>query len=374
MNTLGARMLQTGGHIWARRPMHQAKRPLKGLTDNPAYQWWRDPTILQPDSWWGTSQNEETLTARIQLMRELGVQVFRMELPWRAIAPICPGGDIYDATLARDPDWPGYTWERCDLIVRLLSAAGITLVPQVVFAPEWSTRLAVSRGGATAPPVAGEQFSDLMRALARRYRGRVGYWELWNEPDHPHTWSGTLEQYVRLILQPGATGLREIDPGCRILLGGLASPARLPEIYAAGGGPFFDIVSIHLYPARPTPGPVRAAVRHTRSIMRAAGDGDRPIWLSECGIASRPPSDPSGFGGATDEAGQARFIRALYQTVAVEAICYYQLADTTIFDSADTPLKQVYWGLLTRDLRRQKPAFRAYQRAAPSRENDANRL
>jgi hypothetical protein len=373
MSSFGERVVRHATRVWAGRPMHLAQRPLKGLTDNPAYQWWRDPTIMQPDSWWGAAQDTETLGARVQLMRELGVRIFRVELPWRAISAERPGGDQYDATSARNPDWPGYRWERFDLIVRLASAAGIILVPQVVFAPEWSTGLSAARGGAAAPPGAAAHFADVMAALARRYRRQVHYWELWNEPDHPHSWSGTLAQYVNLILRPGATALRKADPECRILLGGLAYYGHLAEICEAGGGPFFDIANIHIYPERPTAGPVRTAVRHVRAILRAGGNAGRPIWVTECGIASRPPSTPSGFGGVTDEAGQARFLRALYHTVDVQAICYYQLGDTAIFDAAGTLLKQVYWGLVTRDLQRRKSAFRAYQHAVPTRQDVASR-
>ena len=339
--------------------------PLKGLTDNPVYQWWRDPTIMQPDSWWGLAEQEEALAEQFHLMRELGAQVFRMELPWLAVAPERPGGVVYDGAAARDPDWPGYRWQRFDLLARLAAQAGVRLVPQVVFAPAWSGGVPATRhGGATAPPGSTAHVADFLTALASRYRGRIHYWELWNEPDHPHSWSGTLRQYVEVVLLPGAEAIRSVDSACQIVLGGLADHRNLAAIYAAGGGPAFDTVNFHLYPTRPSIGQVRRALRRVWAQMKRSGDRYKPIWLTECGLATQPPSTPSPFGGATSEARQARFIRALYRSVGAQAICWYQLRDSCILDAAGQELKRVYWGLVTRDLTRRKPGFEAYRQAS----------
>lgn len=353
--------------FWELRPAlwRSDPPPLKGLTDNPVYQWWRDPTIMQPDSWWGLSGQESALEEQFALMRELGVQVFRMELPWCAVAPERPGGLVYERAAARDPAWPGYCWERFDLLARLAARAGVRLAPEVVFAPSWSSGAAVTRhGGANAPPGSAAHVIDFLTALANRYRGRIHYWELWNEPDHPHSWSGTLKQYVELVLLPGAEAIRSADGDCQILLGGLADHRNLKAIYAAGGGPAFDIVNFHLYPTRPGLGQARRALRQVQRQMRMSGDSHKPIWLTECGIATQPPSTPSPFGGAASAARQARFIRALYRSIDAQAICWYQLRDTCILDAAGQELKRVYWGLVSRDLLWRKPGFEAYRQAS----------
>jgi hypothetical protein len=357
--------------LWESRPVfffwsHPA--PLKGFSDNPAYQWWRDPTILQPDSWWGAAQTEARLLAQVALLRELGAHLFRVDLPWRAVAPERPGGARYDAGAARDPAWPGYRWERLDLIVRLVEAAGMALVPQVVFAPEWSTGVPTmpssgqGKRGATAAPGAPEHVSDLCTALVRRYGGRVHCWEVWNEPDHPHSWGGTLADYVERVLLPASAAIRSANAGCRVLLGGLADARNLAAIYAAGGGPAFDIANIHVYPTRASVGQVRRATRQARSIMACYAEAHKPLWVTECGLATQPPSNPSPFGGVTDEAGQARFIRALYRSVDAEAIFWYQLHDSSILDAEGHALKEVYWGLVSRDLQRRKAGFAAFRR------------
>jgi hypothetical protein len=370
--------LQKLAALWESRPASFALKqatPLKGLSDNPAYQWWRDPTILQPDSWWGAAQNEASLGAQVVLMQALGARLFRVDLPWRAIAPERPGGARYDSRAARDPDWPGYRWERLDLIVQLVKHAAISLVPQVVFAPEWSSGVPTTkRSGATAAPGEPEHVSDVFTALVRRYGAQIRLWEVWNEPDHPHSWDGTLAAYVERVLLPASAAIRGANAECRVLLGGLADARNLAAIYAAGGGQMFDIANVHVYPTHASIGQVRRAVRQARAAMARYQDARKPLWVTECGLATQPPSNPSPFGGVTDEAGQARFIRALYRAVAAEAIFWYQLHDSLILDAEGRTLKEVHWGLVSRDLQRRKAGFGAFRQVTAPLGDDSAAL
>lgn len=337
--------------------------PAKGLTDNPAYQWWRDPTILQPDSCWGAERSVDELVARAAEMRSLGCAYFRFEIPWWALAPERPGGEQYDPRAARDPNWSGYRWERLDAIIHSLIQAGIQPAPILVYAPEWSRDAAAGTNAPVAAPSDGAHSADVVTALATRYRGKVTYWELWNEPDLPQGWSGSLAQYVERVLAPGAAAIRAIAPECRIVLGGLASPQSLEGVYAAGGGASFDVASVHYYPTRPLVRRVRGVVREARRILASHGDAGKPLWLTEVGLATQPPSTPSGFGGCANERAHARFVRNLYRRVPVEAIFYYQLRDSAIFDASGRVLKRVYWGLSDRDGARRKPAYDAFRMA-----------
>ena len=359
---------QVGAKAFAllrQRPMLHRAAPWKGLTDNPAYQWWRDPTILQPDSWWGSDHTDDDLVERADEMRSLGVRFFRFEIPWWTLAPDRPGGDHYDSQAARDPAWPGYRWRRLDAITHALSRAAIQPVPIIVYAPPWSTGRALNAGGAVAPPGSAAHTADMVAALAQRYRGRVAYWELWNEPDHPHGWSESLALYVERVLAPGAAALREVAPECKVVLGGLASHRTLAGVYRAGGGPYFDIASIHYYPARPFARLARGVAREARQTLTAHDADLKPLWLTEIGLATRPPSTPSSFGGVADERRHARFVRDLYKRVPADALFYYQLRDSAIFDARGNTLKRVYWGLADRDGARRKPAYEAFRSAAP---------
>lgn len=336
-------------------PTQTASGPVKGMTDNPAYQWWRWPNHPQPDSWWGTDQDAQTLGIQIKLMQQLGVKLFRLELPWPFVAPNEPGGATYDSALARDPNWSGYQWDRMDLIVRLATLAGIQLVPQVVYSPDWASGVtATSNGGPNNPPKAAQYFGDFVFAAATRYKDKIHYWEMWNEPDYPaHTWNGTPQQYVNLVLEPGYKAVKQVDATARVLIGGLSGDTNMGKFYSAGAEPYFDIGNFHAY--LPAVGGVAAAMDHVRGAMNQNGDKDKPLWMTEFGYAAQD---------ANSENVQGRLISDVYKGLkTLQAILFYQLHDTSVYDASGAVAKQVYWGIVSSDFSRHKPGFAAYQQA-----------
>lgn len=338
-----------------------AGRPVKGLCDNPAYQWWELPNAPEPDSWWGPQQTNETLRQQTALMRQLGVRLFRVSLIWPFVAPDMPGGSSYDSALARDPNWPGYRWDRWDQIVEVASAAGLELLPVVDLSPDWATGIATTtEGGPNAPPLSPAYYGDFMVALATRYRDRIHYWELGNEPDDLHSWSGTLQQHVDLRMQPGYTAVKSVAPGAQVVLSGLALSTHMDAVYAAGGGGYFDIASVHAYyNASSADGTV---VQQVRGSMNANGDAAKPIWLTEFGFASHAattiPDEPQP--SAQLEQEQADLIGGVFG-VNAQAIFFYQLHDTNVYGAGGQLVKRVFWGLVSHDLGRQKPGFAAFQ-------------
>ena len=340
--------------------------PVKGLADNPAFQWWRWPGGAQPDSWWGGAQTSDTLRVQTDLMQQLGVKLFRVELVWAFVEPTMPGSGTYDGTLARDSNWVGYSWDRWDTIVKAAGDAGIQLVPEVYYTPSWAGGQPLTiNGGPNAPPTSAEYYGDFVYALVSRYKNRIHFWELGNEPDYgPRAWNGTLEQYVALMLKPGYESAKLADPRSKVLIAGLASDNHMAAMYKAGAGPYFDIASFHAYYSASAGD--STAMDHVRGAMRANGDVNKPIWLTEFGLATRNPDTSSvrTEESPAAETAQARLIHDVYAGLKVDAIFFYQLHDTAVF-SASGPIKYVYWGLVSRDFAQSKPSLNAY-RDAPS--------
>ena len=356
-------------HTATSTPEPTVDAPAKGLTDNPAYQWWLWPGNPQPDSWWGLEQDQQTLGAQVSLMKELGVKLFRVELVWAFVAPTIPGGSIYDSAAARDPNWSGYQWSRWDMIVQLTAAAGIQLDPMVVYSPDWASGItATTSGGPNEHPLSAQYFGDFMLAAATRYKGQIHYWEMWNEPDFAsHTWSdaasGSLQSYVDFILKPGYQAVKQVDPTAKILLGGLAADSNMQTVYDAGGGPYFDIGNFHDYSL--TAAGVATAMNHARAMMNANGDSNKPLWLTEFGLKTQPDGGSASSGGASgptgDEAAQATLIKGVFGMTSLQAIFFYQLHDTAVYSSSAVIAKQVYWGLAHHDLTYRKQGFDAYK-------------
>lgn len=353
------------------RAILTAGLPLKGLTDNPAYQWWVDPTGPQPDSWWGRAQTRNGLVEQAHLVRDLGGVLFRVELPWSFVAPDRPGGAVYDSAAARDPTWQGYRWQRWDTIVDVAVASGVDLVPEVYFAPSWATGVATSKvAGPNAPPTSPQFYADFVHAAATRYQGRVHFWELGNEPDYTdHSWNAGLKSYVDLMLKPGYAAVKEVDPSAQVVMGGLALDTKMAAFYQAGAQPYFDIANFHAY-YEASQGD-STALDHVLAAMRANGDADKPIWLTEFGLPTHqamPGADTSVPADPQDTAAedkQARLIEGVYGGLGkrLQAILFYQLRDTSVYDATGHAVKHVYWGLMNSDLTRRKAGYQALQEA-----------
>lgn len=144
-------------------------------------------------------------------------------------------------------------------------------------------------------------FTGLAATLTRYFSGRVRAWEVWNEPDHPSTYLAP-DDFARLLAAVYAT-IKPIDADATVVLGGLsgAGPsaasylrrtlAALPE-----DTPGYDALGLHPYPSTEfrangqtirDPSYLRSdaptVVARVMAVMRAAGHGERPIWVTELG-------------------------------------------------------------------------------------------
>jgi hypothetical protein len=97
---------------------------------------------------------------------------------------------------------------------------------------------------------------------------------------------------------------RELGARVNVVLGavvpggdGPADPVRfLSDVYAAGGAPLFDTVSVHPY-TRPSAPAVSdhlgRFVEQVHQVMRAHGDSAKTIWATEYGYPTAGPNSTS---------------------------------------------------------------------------------
>ncbi len=106
------------------------------------------------------------------------------------------------------------------------------------------------------------------------------------------------------------------------------------------------------------------ALDFVRQAMHANGDDFKPIWMTEFGLPSHVPTlatGPSDPISQPDEEKQAALVRGVYSGLKIQAIFFYQLRDTAVYDSAGRLIKLVYWGLVNRDLTRRKLSYDTYR-------------
>jgi len=250
--------------------------------------------------------NEEVDPAKreltVKLASEAGFHWLRQEFPWQDIE-IHAKGDFED----RRNSPARSSWDKYDEIVNLAENHGMELIVRISTPPSWS-RAAGDANGTFAPPDNYADFGDFVNALVSRYRGRIRYYQIWNEPNIYPEWGSygiSPEKYTEL-LKIGAARAREADPQVKIISGALAStialqpeappPANalndllfLQRMYDAGAGPYFDIMAMQDYGLWSGPSDRRMHPRvinfgrpqFLRDLMVANGDAAKPIWISE---------------------------------------------------------------------------------------------
>ncbi len=278
----------------------------------------------------------------VQMIAAAGFHWIRQEFPWEDI-------EIHGRNDFEDRRNEPYcsAWEKYDQIVGLAEQYGLEMIVRLSNPPAWS-HAAGDAAGHFAPPDDYADFGDYVYAVVSRYRGRIHYYQLWNEPNIYPEWGEQPvdpEAYTRLLCE-GYRRAHEADPDVVIVSGALAQTASLhpgpgpgtglneliflQRMYDAGAAECFDIMAVNDYilwsaPAdRRLPPPYTinfARPAYVRDIMVANGDADKPIWVSEMN-SNAVPNDAAiqGWGayGQVTLEQQARYAPLAYQRVQEE--------------------------------------------------------
>jgi uncharacterized protein (TIGR03437 family) len=132
--------------------------------------------------------------------------------------------------------------------------------------------------GAPAPPTNIQDWNDYVTAVAQRYKGRIRYYEIWNEPNDNTYFTGTVAQLAQLT-QAAYQILKAVDPQNTVISPAAYSAGYLDTFLATGAGAYVDVVAQHFYTTPPeATGPLIANVR---LVMNKYGLGGMPLWDTE---------------------------------------------------------------------------------------------
>ncbi|MFA5090779.1 MAG: family 1 glycosylhydrolase [Candidatus Omnitrophota bacterium] len=292
--------------------------------------------------------SEESLVKAVTLMKEAGVGWVRMDFLWQDI----------------EPEKGKFVFDRYDKIVDLLSRYNIKILGLLNYSTDW----AASDGKWNSPPEDNSLFVNYASLVISRYKDKVKYWEVWNEPDSAVYWvrQDGLKSYC-VLLKEVYIAAKRIDPDCAVLNGGLANGiASVNKLYDNGAQEYFDILNIHIFESPLSPGAlarVKAYARLTRKVMSRNKDTDKKVWITEIGcpgIKKGLSAKNWWLGDNPDEEQQARWLeevfKALLKDNAAEKVFWAFFRDCR--GHWDNGID--YFGLVRWDFSR-KPSFFTYQ-------------
>ena len=274
--------------------------------------------------WW----KPDTALRDLGLVQDMGFTWVKQKFPWREIEGIEKGQ---------------YDWYRTDYIVAETEKAGLKLLVRLDQQPYWAEP-ADNQWQQNGPPGNVADFADFCGAVAARYRGRIGAYQVWNEPNLSREWGSRPPDpaaYTEL-LRVCYTAIKAADPKAIVVSAGLAptgtdTAEAMPDVaflqgmYDAGAAAYFDVLGANApgYKAPPELDPAAAvapeygggrwfAFRHVedlRGLMVANGDGRKQVAILELGWTT-DQVNPDYAWHAVDEATQADYLVRAYQYAA----------------------------------------------------------
>ncbi len=244
-----------------------------------------------------TDEVEEWKIQRtLSLVREMGALTIVEYFPWA----------YYEG--AEDD----YNFTHPDMVIDHAENQGLTVIARLGLVPAWARPKpdVQETTDSYLDPDHYPDFAEFVGKFVERYRGRIKYIILWNEPNLALEWGYRQVDPVSYVemLKLAYAAAKQANPEVKVLAGALA-PTLEPEdspwgmndllylekMYAAGFANYYDILSVHSYglgfaPDEP-PAPDALNFRRAelvREIMEENGDGHKPIMITESGWNDSP--------------------------------------------------------------------------------------
>jgi hypothetical protein len=259
----------------------------------------------------------ESLDQVCDLAQRAGVKWTREEIQWGTT----------------EPSEGKFDWEFYDAVVDTARAHGISVYGLLAYWSGWAE---------VNTPKGVEQYCRWARQVVCHYKGKIKYWEIWNEPNI-FFWSGPKELYADLLKQ-AYDAIKAEDPEAVVLGCSTAGiDTRFIKNVMEWGGKF-DALTIH---------PYRGVMNDLDFIkelqdVRRLVDG-REVWLTEIGF-------PSQLIDGWSERRQASMVARVYLCTAASRagrnVSWYDFRN----DGNDPFYNEMNFGLVRQDLRL-KPGY-----------------
>jgi hypothetical protein len=186
-----------------------------------------------------------------------------------------------------EPSRGHYDWSQLDALINRITPHSVDIVYTFRKMPPWaSSRPTGSCGKGSAGtcyrPADHRDWKNFVGAITQRYREKIKYWELWNEPNAPNFWSGTAAELVTLASE--AYPIIKANNG--IVLSpspqGPSADKWMTEYLDAGGGTYADVIAFHGYVGADNV-EVRygSLIDHLKIVMSKHVQGTKELWDTE---------------------------------------------------------------------------------------------
>ena len=215
---------------------------------------------------------------------------------WRVITP-------GTAWFGLQPNQRQWDFREIDRAVEVAERHGVEVLLTLGQTPKWAAarphEIVPNGPGASSEPAQLEDWENYVRTVARRYKGKIKYYELWNEPRFrevdPYRIVPGFTGYAYQMVELGRVAksvIGEEDPGAVLISVAIdGSLSRVEQWFKSGGGEVAPILAYHFY-LRP-PERMLTIYRELKEVSKRYGFTDMPIWNTEAGYLVYNPERPA---------------------------------------------------------------------------------
>ncbi len=214
--------------------------------------------------------------ATLAKVRDAGIAWIRIDVDWSVIE--ASKGEFHFAEV--------------DRVVDFAAGNGLSVYASIGNTPGWAN----GRKGKNYPATHVADWKNFVARSVYRYRDRVKYWGIWNEPNVNTFFALGKDKFVQQVLLPAVSSIRAADPAAFIVgpeLAHLTSPGSewyfwLKYILEKAGDDL-DIISHHIYEDHGVYYMFELLeegdtfIPAVRTIIEESGQGNKPFWITETG-------------------------------------------------------------------------------------------
>lgn len=191
--------------------------------------------------------------------------------------------------LQLEPQRGVWQFSRLDAMISVAQKHNVEVLLPLALSPAWAssntTNLCVYNSyGCTAAPALIQDWKAYVDTVVRRYKGRIHYYEVWNEVNLAEFWTGTPQQLVQLQ-QVAFEEIKSIDPAAQVLApsfvgASIAKDSFLSSALQLGLANYADIMNYHLYVTPNEPELIAERGQEFKSFL-AGYNIHKPVWNTE---------------------------------------------------------------------------------------------
>ncbi len=212
--------------------------------------------LYRPQEWRHFPKN-------LDVMRQGGLQWMRTDFLWSLVEP-------------KEGTWD---FSQFDKIVAEAEKRDIHILGILGYSVSWAKP-------AWEHP---DQWSEYVTKTVSRYKGRVRFWEVWNEQNIEVFWKDPNPEKYTCFLKRTYEAAKKADPDTTILFGGTAGiPMEfIEQCLKAGGGAYFDVMNIHPYRSglvtKVQTREFKDDIAKLHVLLEKYNVGSKPVWITEMG-------------------------------------------------------------------------------------------